>query len=364
MEFNNKRLERTSKFINIAIAVILCMFLIALSGKILGDVDDWKERPVAADFENKELIAEKQEKIADLEKEMAPILEERESIKNTLQIARSDHQNAKASFENWLAARKTVGKSSEDEEVLSRAKKLDEFYKTEQSRRREFKTNKSKLDDFNQKIGALNTEIAKERNRAYDEVTTASRSYELKVFLIRLMFILPILLLGVYFAVRFRKHKYWPLFLGFVLFSVYAFFFGLIPYLPSYGGYVRYTVGIILSIVAGAYAINKIRAFVERKKEELKVSTTERAKGVRTETAEKALDNHMCPSCGKDFIVKKWDKSISKENKSDHFAYVTNFCRFCGLKLFKDCDNCQTTNFAHLPFCSNCGNGISEKPIS
>lgn len=82
------------------------------------------------------------------------------------------------------------------------------------------------------------------------------------------------------------------------------------------------------------YAINKIKAFIERKKSELEVSTTERAKKVQTETAEKALDNHICASCGKDFIVKKWDKAVNKKNKTEMYGAVTNFCRYCGLELF------------------------------
>jgi len=360
MEFNNKKLERTSKFINYAIAIILCWFLIALSGKILGDVDDWKERPTVEDFQNKELLEGKESEISKIQEELEPFLKERQQLENTLKIAKSDYQNAKNSFDNWLAARKTVGSTNEDKEVLARAKGLDEYYKIEKERETELASVNTEITVFNKKIRELNIEIDGERDRAYHTRNAEMRSYELKVFLIRLLFILPILLLGVYFAVKKRKHKYWPLFLGFVLFSIYAFFFGLMPYLPSYGGYVRYTVGIILVTIGGAYAINKIRAFVDRKKEELKVSTTERSKSVQTETAEKALDNHMCPSCGKDFIVKKWDKSVSKKDKGEHFSYVTNFCRFCGLELFKKCGNCETMNFAHLPFCSNCGEGVSK----
>ena len=360
MEFNNKKLERTSKFINYAIAIILCLFLIALSGKILGDVDDWKTAPQVEEFENRELLDGKAAEISSLRKELKPFLLERQQLENTLEIARSDYQNAKSSFDNWLAARKTVGSSNEDKEVLARAKGLDEYFKIEKERETDLESIKSKIAVFDEKISGLNRELKEERKRAYTARNAEMRSYELKVFLIRLLFIFPILLLGIYFAVKKRKHKYWPLFLGFILFSIYAFFVGLMPYLPSYGGYVRYTVGIVLVTIGGAYAINKIRAFIDRKKEELKVSTVERSKSVQTETAEKALDNHMCPSCGKDFIVKGWDKSVNKKEKTSHFAYVTNFCRFCGLELFKKCEKCETMNFAHLPFCSNCGEGVNK----
>jgi len=45
MEFNNKKLEKTSKFINYIISIVLCGFLILLSSKLMSDVDKWKERP-------------------------------------------------------------------------------------------------------------------------------------------------------------------------------------------------------------------------------------------------------------------------------------------------------------------------------
>lgn len=360
MEFNNKKLEKTSKLINYAIAIVLCGFLISLSGKLIDDVDEWKERPTVEEFYNTELLTEKNAEIEKIEIEISLWEEKKSSIENTIRVVNSNYENAKKSFDNWLEARKTVGSPQEDKEVLSRANELDEYYKTQQ----EWESQLLEITDQIQLLAKESSEFNKlvdnEKERAYKEREKAIRKYDLKVFLIRLLFILPILLLGIFFIIKFRKHKYWPLFLGFVLFSFYAFFFGLVPYLPSYGGYIRYTVGIVLSILFGVYAINRIKAFVEQKKNELKVSTSERAKKVLTETAEKALDNHMCPSCGKDFIVKKWDKSIGKKDKTETYGIVTNFCRFCGLELFKKCNNCDSENFAHLPFCSNCGNKMAD----
>lgn len=361
MEFNNKKLEKTSKLINYIVAIVLCGFLISLSGKLIDDVDEWKERPTVEQYENKKLLNSNDSEIDKINEELNIKKEKKASIENTIRIAKNNYNNAKKSFDNWLAARKTVGSPKEDKEVLSRANELDDYYKTEQEWRKELSTIDEDISILNKKEDAIREVISQEKDRAYKERNKAIRKYDLKVFLIRLLFILPILLLGIFFIIKFRKHKYWPLFLGFVLFSFYAFFFGLVPYLPSYGGYIRYTVGIILSVLFGIYAINKIKAFIERKKSELKVSTTERAKKVQTETAEKALDNHMCPSCGKDFIVKKWDKSANKKNKTESYGVVTNFCRFCGLELFKECNKCGSENFAHLPFCSNCGDKMTEK---
>ncbi len=360
MEFNNKKLERTSKLINYLIAIILCGFLISLSGKLLDDVDDWKERPALEEFQNKEFLKTNYSKIKKISSKIDSIEEKKSSIKNTIKVVNSNYDNAKQSYDNWIEARKTIGSPKEDKEVLKRANELDKYYKTQQDWEKELTSINEKIKSLTKKTYKINNLIEQENDRAYQERENAIRKYNLKIFLIRLLFIIPILILGIFFIIKYRKHKYWPLFLGFVLFSFYAFFFGLVPYLPSYGGYIKYTVGIILSILFGVYAINKIRTFIEEKKRELKTSTTERAKKVKTETAEKALDNHMCPSCGKDFIVKKWDKSAGKKDKNETYGIVTNFCRYCGLELFKKCESCNSENFAHLPFCSNCGSNMNK----
>jgi predicted RNA-binding Zn-ribbon protein involved in translation (DUF1610 family) len=361
MEFNNKKLEKTSKLINYIIAIVLCGFLISLSGKLIDDVDEWKERPRVEEFQNTELLEKKESEIEKIDIKIELKEEKKSSIENTIKVVNNNYDNAKKSFDNWLEARKTVGSPNEDKEVLSRANELDEYYKTQQEWKKELSVISSEIQVLTKDKNEINEIIYNEEDKAYEEREKAIRKYHLKIFLIRLLFILPILLLGIFFIIKYRKHKYWPLFLGFVLFSFYAFFFGLVPYLPSYGGYIRYTVGIILSVLFGIYAINKIKKFIEHKKSELLVSTTERAKKVQTETAEKALDDHMCPSCGKDFIVKKWDKSAGKKDKTETYGIVTNFCRFCGLELFKKCNKCDSENFAHLPFCSNCGDNMNKE---
>lgn len=361
MEFNNKKLEKTSKLINYIIAIVLCGFLISLSGKLINDVDEWEKRPKVEKFQNRELLTKKESEIEKINGKINSKKEKKSSIENTIKVVNSNYENAKKSFDNWLEARKTVGSPKEDNEVLSRANELDVYYKTQQEWKKELSEINIEIELLEKNIDKIDELIDTEKERAYEEREKAIRKYELKVFLIRLLFILPILIVGIIFIMKFRKHKYWPLFLGFVLFSFYAFFFGLVPYLPSYGGYIRYTVGIIMSVLFGVYAINKIKTFIEQKKSELKVSTTERAKKVQTETAEKALDNHMCPSCGKDFIIKRWDKSSNKKNANEGFGIVTNFCRFCGLELFKKCKGCNSENFAHLPFCSNCGDKMTNE---
>ncbi len=358
MEFNSKKLERTSRLVYSTISLAVCFFLILLSNKIIDDLDTATVRPEVENFINQRVIDALTAKKDALSNEIEVLRDKNTAIENTIAAAQQNYENEKQSFENWIKTRKTLGSPGKDKEVVDRAKRLDEFYKVEQDWRSQLNARGLVIEQKTKQQAANQVLIDAETQRAEERYQGELTRFEVKVLLIRLLFVGPILALGIFFFVRYRKHKFWPLFLGFALFSLYAFFFGLVPYLPSYGGYIRYTVGIALSVGLGYYAIKKIRSYIESKQEELKTSTQERAKNVQLEVAEKALENHFCPSCGKDFIIKKWEVP-AKVNENDALRLVTDFCRHCGLGLFANCHNCGNKNFAHLPFCSSCG----AKPV-
>lgn len=354
MELNSKKLERTSRIVYYSISTILCLFLILLSSKIIDDLDSTTVRPEIADFEDETVMTELNERIDALYYEVEVLNTKKSRIENTIAAAKENYTNEKQSFDNWVQTRKTLGSPDKDQEVIERANNLDGFYKIEQEWRSQLHLRQAEIDEKEKAQYEIRSLIDKENDIAEIKYEIELKRYDLKVFLVRLLFVAPILVLGIFFFIRYRRNKFWPLYFGFSLFSIYTFFFGLVPYLPSYGGYVRYVVGIILSAGLGYYAIRTIRQFIETKQAELQVSTQERAKNVQTEVAEKALENHFCPSCGKDFLIKKWEFPM-KNNENDAYKLVTDFCRHCGLELFKNCHKCGNKNFAHLPFCSSCG---------
>lgn len=357
MEFNNKKLTRTTQLIHYTISIVLAVFLIGLANRIIWDIDETANRPIITDFERKTEVHTYRLLAASIQDSIQEKQREKEALQLQLDLARTTLDQEQQSFKAWISARTATRSAAIDTEVRKRNLIMDSINTALQS----FERKKTALAASIQHLTAISykhqAQIHTEMDQAYVLYTKATRSYDLKIFLKRLLFVCPVLLLGIWMLVKKRRAAYWPLYRGFVFFSLYAFFVGLVPYLPSYGGYVRYIIGILLSVFLGVYAIRSLQIFIKRKKKELQQSTQERSKLIKEEVAEKALENHICPSCGKDYLINEIHQSGNKKGVRGTLK-VTNYCRHCGLQLFKDCDTCQTTNYAHLPHCYSCGDLI------
>jgi len=358
MEFNNKKLTRTKKAIHYTISILLAIFLIGLANRIIWDLDEQDARPVITDFEGQTEIHKYRITKNSIQDSILVKRRDQEALQLTLDLGKTTLSQEKQSFESWISTRTATQSSAVDKEVRARNLKMDSIQGQIQFLEEEKTTLLSSINTLQDEENQIQVFINEENQIVDSLYDNAVRAYELNVFFKRLLFVLPILILGVWLLVKRRKSSYWPLYRGFVFFSLYAFFVGLIPYLPSYGGYIRYAIGILLSVFLGIYAIRSFQAFVKKKKEELQQSTEERSQQIKQEVAEKALENHMCPSCGKDYLINEIFQSGGKKGVGGTLK-VTNYCRHCGLQLFKDCDTCQTKNYAHLPHCYSCGDHIT-----
>ena len=75
-------------------------------------------------------------------------------------------------------------------------------------------------------------ELRQLRTDARAPYEAALRTGKLNVFLIRLAITLPLLAISAWLILRKRQSSYWPLYRGFVFFSLFAFFFH--PFLPCF----------------------------------------------------------------------------------------------------------------------------------
>ena len=114
----------------------------------------------------------------------------------------------------------------------------------------------------------------------------------------------------------------------------------LVPYLPSYGGYVRYIVGIALTALVGRQAIVALNRYLERQRRAEAMPAPQRRQGLGYDLALARLAKNVCPGCERPVDL--------KDGKTD-------FCPHCGMGLFDHCGHCNARKSAFARFCQACG---------
>lgn len=324
-----------------AVSVTFAGFLIGLGGKLVGELPGVDQSVSLAEFvdplERVPLLSARDS----LVKLQRTTQDERERATQSQAVARNAYSSQRETFDTWIATRTATTDPSQDPEVVSRTRLLDSLKRRE----REAETIVEQRDE---RLLLVAQTLEKNRAREIDlelsargQFERARFSQELRVFAVRLALTLPLLLLAGWLVARKRRSEYWPLWRGFVLFAVFAFFVELVPYLPSYGGYVRYGVGIIASAVAGVYVIRAMRRYLaQRQRVELQ-SEGERRRALPYEEALRRIGAGVCPGC---------ERTIAGGP-----ANPGNFCVHCGLRLYDQCDSCHTRKNAFYPYCPTCG---------
>ena len=143
------------------------------------------------------------------------------------------------------------------------------------------------------------------------------RRVELRLFLYRLALMLPLLVLAGWLCAKKRKSTYWPFVWGFIYFALFAFFVALVLYLPSYGGYVCYLVGIVVTVtvtvlvlvlvLVGRQAIISLNRYLEKQRLAEPMPNAQRREELNYDTALTRLAKNVCPGCERPVDLKNPD---------------------------------------------------------
>jgi predicted RNA-binding Zn-ribbon protein involved in translation (DUF1610 family) len=324
--------------------VSLCFawFLIGLGGKIVGDLPGVDQTITREQFLEPAQVTRNRMVEDSLGRLQQGRTAARERAQSRLVASANSYRNARQAFGNWIATRTATTDPSQDPEVVQRTRELDALKSTEATAQAEVDRLNAELlqvsqarDDEQRRYAAL----LQEAGGRYD---AARFRQELRVFAIRLALTLPLLLLAGWLVMKKRKSQYWPLARGFVLFALFAFFVELVPYLPSYGGYVRYGVGVVASALVGVYVIRAMQRYVARRAEVERQTESERRRALPAEEAIKQISAGVCPGC---------ERAIATTGA----GAPANFCVHCGMTLFDNCPACSTRKNAFFHYCPACG---------
>ena len=322
------------------VALVFASFLIGLGGTIVGDLprverplqlDDFLDKPAAERLRQQVRDAGEAEQAAQAALEQARLQHAK---------ARSDTQAERESYANWLAARSATQRAEHDPEVIARTRALDALKAAEHKAQQAVQAEQQAQLDARQSAQAARQRLGEMERAGRERLTAERHRVELRVFLYRLALTLPLLLVAGWLFVKKRKGMYWPFVWGFIFFALFAFFVELVPYLPSYGGYVRYIVGIALTALVGRYAIVALNRYLERQKQAEALPERERRKELGYDVALARLAKGVCPGC---------------ERPVDLKDGATDFCPHCGIGLHVACGSCGARKSAFTRFCFRCG---------
>jgi hypothetical protein len=327
------------------VAFIFAGFLVGLGATIVGDlpkvenaltVDDFLDRPQAGRLRREVQAAQRRGEDAQAALDQARLKQG---------VAHADTQSTQETFRNWLATRHATQLSEQDPELVARTKALDGLRQKEREAQSLVEQQDKAVLDARQAQALAQRQLGDMEQAAGDKLATELRRVELRVFLYRLALTLPLLVIAGWLFRTQRRSTYWPFVWGFIFFALFTFFVELVPYLPSYGGYVRYIVGIVITIVVGRQAIVGLNRYLEKQRAAEKLPDVKRREELSYDTALARLGKGVCPGC---------ERAVDFKNER------IDFCPHCGIGLYDHCGHCTTRKSAFARFCPSCGTPAAE----
>jgi predicted RNA-binding Zn-ribbon protein involved in translation (DUF1610 family) len=327
------------------IALVFAGFLIGLGNVIVGDLPQVDGQITRDDFIDHAAVdplrAARDAANARAESANPPL----EQAELGLQAASQAYLSGRETFQNWVSTRTATARPEQDAELVARTTALDALKAAEDKARKNAEAQRQIRLDATQARDRAVAAMAPYEQEAQSKYQDALQRSELRVFLYRLALTLPLLVIAGWLFVRQRKSQWWPFVWGFILFALFAFFVELVPYLPSYGGYVRFITGIIITVLVGRYAIVALNKYLAQQRLAEAQPDKVRRDVLSYDAALARLDKKVCPGCERPVDLK--DTEI-------------DFCPHCGIGLFDHCHACNARKSAFSPFCPACGTAAAK----
>ena len=336
--FVPERLFRLAMWI---VSLVFASFLIGLGGTIIRDLPRIEEPLTIEQFADARALDSTRADIRRLRDVERDLGDRRAQATLHLTAVSNAYQSARSAYSNWISTRTATTDPAQDAEVLQRTRDLDARKTSEREAQMALEGIEKDLLDTTQTLAArerTERQLLESASKAYQ---SAVFRQEFHVFAWRLALTLPLVIIAWWLVIKKRRSEYWLLMRGFVMFAVFTFFVELVPYLPSYGGYVRYAVGIVLTAVGGHYIIRAMRTYLARRKQVEQQTEAERRQALAPEEALKRMTANVCPACERALMTSG--------------DVVPDYCVHCGLKLFDRCSICDIRRNVFFPFCPKCG---------
>lgn len=322
------------------VAVIFASFLIGLGGTLVGDLPKVETPLALEDFMNAGQLAQLNGEIKRLQQAQDEAEDALAQAQLQYQKVGNEVQSERASFQNWLSTRTATASNDHDAQVLERTRKLDQLQQLKRQKQQALEAEQQKLLDNRQAMQKTQEQLDQLRSEAREQFRHARQRVEMRVFLYRLALTLPLLLIAAWLFVKQRKSTWWPFVWGFIGFALFTFFVELVPYLPSFGGYVRYGVGVLVTVVVGRWVILALNRYLEQQKQAESLPEQQRRVGLSYDAAQARLAKSVCPGC---------ERAVNLKND------LLNFCPHCGMGFQVACITCGARKSAFERYCFVCG---------
>ncbi|MAI90081.1 zinc ribbon domain-containing protein [Ponticaulis sp.] len=342
-----RRPQRVYSVVMWILSFVFAACLIGLGSLVIRDLPRVETHRSLDSFADHAALEQARGEADELRLEISDLRRLQEDERTDLRAAQNDYEVALENHSVWLANRVVTEADEQNPEIIARTEMLEARRDAVRAAQAELDAVGLSITQIERAQSDVSAELSELRAAARPEYEAYRQGVQMRVFLLRLAVTLPLLIISGVLLARFRQSNYWPLCRGFVIASAFAFFVELVPYLPSYGGYVRYGVGIVLILIAGHFIIRAMMRYLERQKVAEARSEIERRKSIENDVALKKLEAGTCPGCDRPVVTKD--------------GVQTDFCAHCGMKLNEDCAGCGTHKIAFHNFCLACGHDCRDQ---